>query len=222
MSTTHNAMLANVKYMCGNKNGIDATITNNINHAIKQLVLQVRPQEAWSTTTFSTSSATAAYAIGSGAAVNITDFMAVLMVRNNTDDVEIKRGDMRSYNRQLQDTSNSGALGRPNRWTRQGNSLILYNKIPDSTARTIKLTYLKSPVAISGSTAFPLNDEWIRPCELLAAALTFTDLADEKNANLKYLAYDKLIGTYDRPESIEDEAPEASVRISHNLNNGDY
>lgn len=218
MSTTHNAMLSNIRYMCGNKNGIDATITANINHAIKQLVLQVRPQEAWALTTFSTSSSTAVYAIASGSAISIADFMNVLMVRNNTNDVEIKRGDMRSYNRNLQDTSNTASLGRPNRWTRRANSLILYNKIPDSTTRTIALTYLKRPADISGTTAFPLNDEWIRPCELLAAGMTFTDLADMANANLKFSAYDKALGAFDKPENIEDEAPEASIMLVHNLN----
>lgn len=222
MSTTHNVMQTNVKLLCGNKNNIDDLITANINHAIKQLVLEVRPQEAWATTTFSTSSGDFLYDIGSGGQINITDFMAVLMVRNNTDDVEIKRGDMRSFNRNLQDTTNSAALGRPNRWTRQGNNLILYNKIPDSTARTIKLTYLKRPADISGTTAFPLNDEWIRPVELLAAALTFTDINDEVHANLKFSAYDKALQAFDKPENIEDEAPEAQIRLVHNLNYGNY
>lgn len=217
MSTTHSVMQTNVKLLCGNKNGIDDTITANINHAIKQLVMQMRPQEAWATTTFSTSSATATYAIGSGSAINVADFLAVLMVRNNTDDVEIKRGGMRSFNRNLQDTTNSSALGRPNRWARQGNNLILYNKIPDSTTRTIKLTYLKRPADISGTTAFPLNDEWIRPVELLAAALTFTDLNDNEHAQLKFAAYDKLLAAYDKPENIEEEAPEASVMFVHNI-----
>lgn len=217
MATTHAAMLSNVKYMTGNKSGIDSTITNNINHAIRQFVMQMRPQEAWSTVSFSTSSSTAAYAIGSGAAINITDFLAVLMVRNTTDDREIKRGGMRHFNQLLQVTSNSAAIGRPDRWTRQANSLILYSKIPDSTARTIKMTYLKRPDAISGTTAFPLNDEWIRPCEVLAAALTFTDLSDERNASLKFMAYEKSLMAFDPPENIEQEAPEAGIRMVHNL-----
>jgi hypothetical protein len=216
MATTHNAMQANVKFMCGNKNNIDSMITNNINHSIRQFVMQMRPQEAWATTTFSTS-AVAAYAIGSGAAINITDFLAVLMVRNVTNDIEIKRGGMRHFNRLLQTITTSGAIGRPNCWTRQANSLILYNKIPDSTTRSIKLTYLKRPDAISGTTAFPLNDEWIRACEILASAYTFVDLADTQNANLKFIAYDKLFQSYDKPENIEDEAPEAGVSFVSNL-----
>ena len=222
MSKTASAMLTSVKLMCGNKNSIDSTIEDNINHAIKQFIMELRPQEAWATTTFSTSNADFLYDIGSGGQINITDFLAVISVRNNTDDVEIKRGGMRDFNRQLQDTTNSSALGRPNRWTRQGNNLILYNKIPDSTARTIKLTYLKRPADITGSTAFPLNDEWIRPVELLAAALTFTDLLDNPNAQLKFAAYDKALSAFDKPENIEDEAPEASIRLVHNLNYGDY
>lgn len=218
MSITATAMLADVKFMCGNKNGIDTQIEENINHAIKQFIMQLRPQEMWATTTFSTSSGDFLYDIGSGGQINITDFLAVIMVRNNTDDVEIKRGGMRDFNRQLQDTSNSAALGRPNRWTRQGNNLILYNKIPDSTSRTIKLTYLKRPADVTGSTAFPLNDEWIRPVEVLAAAMTFSDLNDDAHASLKFAAYEKAIGSYDKPENIEDEAPEASVRMVSNVN----
>lgn len=218
MSTTLNAMLSNVKYMCGNKNTVDDQITANINHAIKQLVMQVRPQEAWATTTFNTVAADFLYDIASGGQVNITDFLAVLMVRNATSDVEIKRGGMRDFNRQLQDTTNTASLGRPNRWTRQGNNLILYNKIPDAVY-SIKLTYLKRPTDISGATAFPLNDEWIRPCELLAAAMTFTDLLDTANAQLKFSAYDQSLAAFDKPENIEDEAPEASIRVVHNVIN---
>jgi hypothetical protein len=221
MATTHTAMLANVKYMTGNKAGIDSTITNNINHAIRQMVMQVRPQEAWATTTFNTADNDSSYDIGSGGQINITDFLAVLMVRNDTSDVELKRGGMRGYNRNLQDTAVDATTGRPNRWTRLANNLIIYSKIPDGVY-SLKLTYLKRPTAISGSTAFPLNDEWIRPCELLAAAITFTDLADQANANLKFKAYDKAIQAFDKPENIEEEAPEASIRIVHNLNYGDY
>ena len=218
MSITASELLTNVKFMCANKGTIDDQITANINSAIKQLIMQVRPQEAWATTTFSTSNADFLYDIGAAGQIVITDFLAVLMVRNSTDDVEIKRGGMRDFNRQLQDTTNTSALGRPNRWTRQGNNLILYNRIPDSTARTIKLTYLKRPADISGSTTFPLNDEWIRPVEILAAAYTFTDLLDTAHAELKFAAYDKELQAFDKPENIEEEAPEASVRMVHNLN----
>ena len=218
MSITAAQMLTDVKLMCGNKAGIDDQIVKNINSAIKQLIMQVRPQEDWATTTFATANADFLYDIGAAGQIAITDFLAVLMVRNNTDDVEIKRGGMRDFNRQLQDTTNTSSLGRPNRWTRQANSLILYNKIPDSTTRSIKLTYLKKPNDISGSTAFPLNDEWIRPVEILSAAYTFTDLLDTPHADLKFAAYDKEIQAFDKPENIEEEAPEASVRMVHNLN----
>jgi hypothetical protein len=202
---------SDVKFMCGNRNGIDSQIDDNINMAIREFALTVKPQELWLSTTFTTVDATAEYTFSS-MSTPVTDLMAILFVRDNTKDIPVKRGGLADYLNQKLDATKSGNTGDPNRWTRFGNALVLYNKIPDSTSRTMRMLYLQRPAALSGDTdTFPLNAEWEQPVKLLAAAYTWLDLNNVEKSNLKIAAYDRFIGTIDSPEQLEDESPESNM-----------
>lgn len=208
-----------VKLKVGNKSGIDDYIDEAINEAILQVIQEAKPQEMWATTTFSTSNATASYAF-TGAAINKTDVYSILFVRDVTDDVEVKHTSYEVWNRYTQSTSNTSTLGAPRLWTRLGNNLILFSRIPDSTSRTIGITYLKRPTRLSAdSDTFPLNDEWKRPVEELAAAYVFMDLnAADKSAAKKAL-YDDMMSRRTSPEAEEDASPWGSAFTPiHNLN----
>ena len=196
-------ILSRVKFRTGFREGADDHITSNINEATRHTIFRVRPQEMQATTTFATSNATASYAFSTIA----SDLLAVLFVRDNTDDVPLLRGDIEHFNRLQQDTSDTSNLGDPRRWARQGNNLILYSKIPDSTSRTIKLTYLKdfTDLSAAGDT-FPLNDEWLLPVEQYAAGLTFLDLNANDKATAKFTAYEQMISSRESPKGIEDES----------------
>ena len=196
-------ILARVKFRSGSKTGADSQVTANINEATRHTILRARPQEMQTTATFATSSGTSSYAFSTIA----TDLLAVLYVRDNTDDVPLLRGDIEHFNRLQQDTSDASNLGDPRRWTRQGNNLILYSKIPDGTSRTIKLTYLKdfTDLVNSGDT-FPLNEEWLLPVEQYASALTMLDLNAEAKASAKFAVYEQMISSRESPKGIEDES----------------
>ena len=212
MSAILTTMRENVRLKVGGKQGIDATLDDNLNKATLYILATYRPQEMWDTASFATSANKAEY-VFEDSPISKTDVYAILMLRDVTKDREILRGSMRHYNRLRQDTSVSTTIGDPRRWTRLGNKLVLYSRIPDSVARTVKLTYLKRPLLMSATQlAFPLNDEWARPVEEYAAFLTWTDLNEPTKAQMRLQSFQALVSTMDKPEAIEDEAPEASVR----------
>lgn len=216
MAATLAQMRTRVKIMVGGKAGIDDTIDGNINEAILQLIQEVRPQEVTTSTTFAAAASTAEYTFSSSP-ISVTDLLAVVMVRDNTKDWEIKRGGKREYNRFPQDTSVAGNLGDPHRWTRIGNKLILYNKIPNSLTRTIELTYLKRPATMTSVVNFPLNEEWRKPVERLAASMTWADLSKMDLSSFHASVYREMIAIRQNPEAIEDEAPEAQMIPISNL-----
>lgn len=210
MAETLADMRTRVKILVGNKSGMDDHIDDNINEAVLQLLQEVMPQEVWTDTSFSLTASTAEYTFSSSP-ISKTDVWCVVMMRNTTDDEEIPRGGPRHYNRLGQDTSDASNLGKPTRWTRIGNKLVIYNKIPDSTSRTVKLTYIARPTTMDASNDFPLNEEWRKPVEALAAALTWTHLNDMQKASLHMSSYRELITLRQKPEEKEDEAPEAQL-----------
>lgn len=207
-----------VKFMLGNRAGIDSQVDDNINLAVREIALTIKPQELWVSTTFTTSNATAEYAF-SGMSTPVTDLMAILFVRDNTKDVIVKRGGLYDYMNQRHDTSNSSSLGDPNRWTRFANTLVLYSLIPDSTSRTMRMIYLQRPAALSADTdTFPLNAEWEQPAKLLAAAYTWLDLNNAEKATQKMAAYDRYLRTVETPEELEAQSPETKMNFISNPN----
>lgn len=215
MAATLTTMRATVKLKVGNKGGIDSTLDANINNAVLYVLWAFRPQEEWATVTFNTANGTSEYTFNqAGSALGVLDVYAFLMIRDMTKDREVLRGGMRHYNRLRQDTAVSSTKGSPRRWTRNGNKLVLYARIPDSVI-SIKATYLKRPAVMTAgppAVDFPLNEEWQRPVEEYAAFLTWSDLNEGNKAATKLQAYQALVSTMDRPEAIEDEAPEAAIR----------
>lgn len=217
MAATLVQMRARVKRMAGGKTQIDDVIDDNINEAILQLIQEVRPREMTEYKSFSAVSTQAEYTFVTD--ISITDCYAVVMVRDETKDWEIKQGSERQYNRLRQDTSVSSTLGNPHRWCRIANSLFLYNKIPDSTTRTIGLWYLERSPTMTASQDFPLNEEWRKPVERLAAALTWADLNKPELHQMHYGIYQTMLLRRETPDGIEDEAPEAQmVPISNVVN----
>ena len=200
----------------GGKSNIDSLIDENINEAILQVIQEAKPQEMWEDDTFTTTSAQAEYTFSG---ISITNALAILFARNTTKDYEIKHTSYEVWNRYKQDTTSSSSLGDPHLWTRYQNGIILFGRIPDSTARTIQWIYLKRPTRLSADAdEFPLNDEWKRPVEELAAYLTLRDLNSDK-AELKLGVYQQLMGTRHTPEGEEDASPEGAAFIpTSNLN----
>ena len=217
-----------VKFQLGGKANIDTQIDDNINSAIYQLIMEMKPQEKWAEVILetNTTTATAEYAFnqstggvwGAAQTATLEDVLAILMVRNDTKDVEIRRGGNHDYNNSRNDTTVSGNTGDPHAWTRRGNTFVLYNRLPNTTARSLTVTYLQRPAELTADTnTFPLNREWERPAELLATAFVWQDLNNPQMAAARMQSYRDLLVNMDKPESLEDETGEAQLVHMSNL-----
>jgi hypothetical protein len=210
MADTLGTMRTKVKFELGNKAGIDTVINDAINDAIIEVASSFQPQELLASATGSTSNQTSSYSFSS--VFSITDVLAVVGVRNNTDDYRLKRGSMLEFMLAKKSTTYSSGFGRPNKWTRQGNNLILYSLIPNSTARTIQVYYVQRPAELTAdSDVFPLNREWERPVQLLAASYVWGSMNNLEKAQLKTQQYQETIRRRELPEELEDESPETQL-----------
>ena len=212
MASTLATLRDRVRYRVGNKSSVNSRIDDNLNKAVLHLVRQVRPQEAITSTTGNTASGDFDYALAS-------DCLAIVMVRDTTNDIEILQGSVTHFNRFKQDTTDSSTLGRPRRWTRIGNELILYQKIPDGVYG-YKYWYIKRPTTMDSSNNFPLNDEWEEAVVELAAAFCWRDLNAADKASLHFSAYTEMLGSTEEPEEIEDESPEGGFYYVSNTYRG--
>ena len=213
MAETIENLRSRVKFRLGSKSGMDGRIDDNINKAIIHLIRQVRPQEAVSSSTSTTtSSGTIEYSLAS-------DVLAIMAVRDTTNDREILNGSLPHFNTFKQDTSDSSTLGKPRRWTRIANKLVLYQKIPDG-AYALKYWYLKRPTKMDSSNDFPLNDEWEEPVVELATAFSWRDLNAMDKAQLHFTAYGEMVQSGEKPEEIEDEVPEGGLLPVSNIFRG--
>lgn len=207
-----------VKFEVGNYQGGDSRIDDAINDAIIEIALTWKPQELIATATGTTSNQTAEYTFSS--TFSATDVLAIRGVRNDTDDYRMKRGSLLEYLLVPRDTNEGSNFGRPNKWTRRGNSLVLYSQIPDSTSRTIRIYYVQRPTALSADAdTFPLNREWERPTILLASAYLWASLNNTEKSRWKNTQYEMSVARRDQPEDIEDESPEVQLVPVANVGN---
>ena len=216
MADTLATLRTKVQFEVGNKNGITQIIDDAINDAIIEVVSTFQPQEMVTSATGSVANQTSSYSFSS--IFSATDVLAIVGVRNDTDDYRLKNGSLLEFLLARTSTTGSSNFGRPNKWTRQGDNLILYSMIPDVTARTIRMYYLQRPAEITAAaTAFPLNREWERPVVLLAASYVWASLNNVEKANLKEQQYVATVSRRDTPDELEDESPERQFVPMSNL-----
>jgi len=216
-------MRGRVKLALANKEGMDATINQNLNEATLQHTLRVHPKEMQTSTTFATTGAIAEYGYGISDTIAVSDLYAFLYVRDSTDDVPILQGNETEWNDSRQSLTDTALHGDPRKWLHIEKKLVLYAQIPDTTSRTIKVRYLKRPATMTSAVDFPLNAEHERPVEQLAKALTWLDLGNEEKAQAAVAAYESLIGARFEPVDFEDMSPEFRFTPVHNLIlDGDY
>ena len=210
MADTLGTIRTKVKFECGNKTGIDQVMDDAINDAIIEVVSTFHPQEMLASATGSAANQTSSYSFSS--IFSVTDVLAIRGVRNDTEDYRLKNGSMLEFMLHRTSTSSATNFGRPNKWTRQGNNLILYSQIPDATARTMRIYYVQRPAEITAdATAFPLNREWERPVVLLASSYVWGSLNNAEKAGLKDQQYQATVLRRDTPEQYEDESPERQL-----------
>lgn len=203
----------------GRKAGMDSKIDSNLNEATLQILKRMRPKEMQTVTTFSVADGDFDYTIAAAGDIAVADLYAILMVRNNTDDYRLTRGTLAEFESMKQ--SGSSAKGRPYKWFHYGNNLFLYDRIPNSTARTIQVRYTKRPATMTSAVDFPLNDEWVNLTEELATSMSFANLNQFDKAQLHGQMFEALIQKMETPEQIEDEAPDGQVFMVSNTGIGD-
>ena len=214
MADTLGTMRTKVKFECGNKQGIDTVIDDAINDAIIEVALTFQPQELITSASGSLSDETSSYSFSS--VFSVTDVLAIVGVRNTTDDYRLKRGSLLEFMLSKKATGGN-YFGRPNKWARQGDNLILYSLIPDGTTRTVEMYYVQRPAELTAdANTFPLNREWERPVALLAASYVWGSLNNMEKATLKDQQYTALVSRRDTPEELEDESPEAQLVMVSN------
>jgi hypothetical protein len=218
MADTLATMRTKVKFELGNKSGIDTVIDDAINDAIIEVAQTFQPQELIASASGSAANQTSSYSFSS--IFSVTDVLAIIGVRNTTDDYRLKNGSLLEFMLEPKLTTQSSNFGRPNKWTRQGNNLILYSQIPDSTARTIEIYYVQRPAELTADAdTFPLNREWERPVALLASSYVWGSLNNSEKAQLKDQQYQSTIVRRDTPEELEDESPERQLVPVSNVDN---
>jgi hypothetical protein len=202
-------MRTHVKFMVGNKSNIDSIVDNNINEATLQITISQKPKEMQTSTTFTGASGDFDYTIASGGDIAVTDLYAVEMVRNNTEAYRLHRGTLWEF----ENVDQTATGEQPSKWFHRGNVLYLYDPVPDASNDTFRVQYIKRPTALSADAdTFGLNDEWIKPVEVMAAALTFADLNEFDKAAGKAQELAQLLQTRQIPEAMEDEmTPEAHL-----------
>lgn len=208
------SMRANVTFNVGRKAGMDAKIDLNLNEATKQIVKRMRPKEMQTSTTFTTADGDFDYSIAAAGDIAVADLYAILMVRNNTDQYRLTRGTLAEFEAGKQ--TGSSAKGKPYKWFHYGNNLFLYDRVPDATARTIRVRYTQRPALMTSVVDFPLNDEWVNLAEELATAMSFANLNQFDKAQLHGQMFESLIQKMETPEQIEDEAPDGQVFMVSN------
>ncbi len=212
-------MRANVVFNVGRKAGMDAKIDSNLNEATLQILKRMRPKEMQTVVTFTTTQADFDYTIAAAGNIAVANLYAILMVRNNTDDYRLTRGTLAEFESVKQ--SGSSSQGKPHKWFHYGNNLFIYDRIPDSTTRTLQVRYTQRPATMTSSVNFPLNDEWVNLTEELATAMSFANLNQFDKAQLHGQMFESLIQKMETPEQIEDEAPDGQVVMVSNTDIGD-
>jgi len=210
-------LLDEVKFNLGGKDDMDTRITKQINEAMLQLVVEVRPMEMQEVTTFSTAAGQFEYTIGptGDIVVPLDNYYATLALFDTEDDQVIFAGSLENFN--LQRRTSTTSTGEPRKWFRYENSIYLYRQVPRDV-RSIEVRYLRRPPAMSALTdTFPLNDEWVNPVEHLATALMFGKLNENEHAAAWSASYRNLLNFRETPQMIEDEAPEGVMAPITNL-----
>lgn len=211
-------MNSRVAFGLGQKGGISSHIDTALNEATLQHVLRVKPKESQDNGSFSITNATAAYDLGTNVS---TSAYAVMYVRNTTDDEVLVQGTEYEWHLQKQDTSVASNLGQPHKWAHVEDDLVIYDKIPDSTSRTIEVRFLARPATMTSAVAFPLEEEHERVVEQLAKSLVWLDLGNEQKAISAMQSYEALLEVRFQPEEVEDEHAIFQMTPVSNLDNAD-
>jgi len=197
-----------VQYHIRQRTDLITYVKSKINQAVLDVMLLVKPPEFFSTVTITTTTQTPDYDI-----LATSDVLAVLgatLLNTNIDsnDRRLIRGNWREFDAMDQDFTDSNNIGRPRKYFRYANEIILYNKVPDDNDGnnwSIQVRMLLRPTVLSADAdTFPLNAEWEEPTVLRAAYKLFTLTGDrERREETMALFQESINFVLDNSKDIE-------------------
>lgn len=193
----------------GNRQDLSSFVDEKINIATLEVMMMVKPPEFFDTFDITTSDGVSAYDLSSEGIV------AVLGVKNATDKERLIRGTFQEL-----DEMDETTTGKPKKWFRYGNEIVLYNRVPDDNSGdnysiTVR-TFERPTVLTSDSDTFPLGLEWEESVIFLAASKMLVLLNQKDAATMKKQEFaDSLASIVKRYQELEDEVDkDASMRLT--------
>ncbi len=200
--------------------GLTTSVKQKLNEALLEVMLLAKPPEFYDKTPITTVAGTSAYDL----TAQSKDILAVVGVTvDGTSTVKptrLTKGDYREFDEQHQTTD---TRGRPHKWFRFGQEIILYSKIPDAVY-TVTVRHLERPTVMSADAdVFPLALEWEEPVILRAASKMFTLLGNPERKTLSDELFNDAVGfIIDKVGNIENSGDkDAGMRnATHSLKPG--
>lgn len=207
--TTFLELQNEVQFQVRQRTDMSTYVQDKINQAILDVMLLVKPPEFFSTVSITTTAGTPNYDIQ--ASQDVLAIMGATITNTNiqSEDRRLFRGSWQEFDSMDQDFTTTGPnLGRPRKYFRYANEIILYNKVPDdndSNDWTIRVRMLLRPTELTADAdTFPLELEWEEPVVLRAAYKLLTMTGDrERAAEVKDLFQDSVAFVLDNSRNIE-------------------
>ena len=199
---------------------LTTSVKQKLNEALLEVMLLVKPPEFFETTDIATVAGTSAYDL-TAQSNNILAIVGVTIGSTATvKPTRLTKGDYREFDEQWQ---TSDTRGRPHKWFRFGQEIILYNKIPDAVY-TVTVRHLERPTVMSADAdVFPLALEWEEPTIMRAASKMFTLLGNPERKSMSDQLFNDAVGfIVDKVGSIENASDKDSGmrNATHSLKQG--
>jgi hypothetical protein len=200
--------------------GLTTSVKQKLNEALLEVMLLAKPPEFFETTPVTTVAGTSAYDL-TAQANNILAIVGVTIDGTATvKPTRLKKGDYREFDEQWQTTA---TRGRPHKWFRFGQEIILYDKVPDAVY-TVTVRHLERPTVMSDNAdVFPLALEWEEPVILRAASKMFTLLGNPERKAMADALFNEAVGfLVDKVANIENAGDrDAGMRVgTHSMRQG--
>lgn len=182
-------------------------VDNAINRTVREVNRMTRLREMEAKGNFETADGQSKYLIASETVTSIDPY-AILYVRNNESDQEkpLNRVEYEDYLKI--DRTDTNKRGVPTEYTIFGDSLYLFNNVPDSNSSnnyTIELSWHKRAALLSSDadeTEFPV--EWDEVIEVGATARMFRLLNEPDLYQVNQAEYQRLLSLWQSPRAEED------------------
>jgi len=179
----------------------DTDLTERLNEAQREIAMRYKLYTTRKLCTFDTTGEEARYALPA-------DCYAVLRLRDNTNNLRLKRVGDNAYSRRSDETS-----GKPTEYTRHRNWVVLMP--PPDDAYEMEMYYTLLPVDMVDSSDEPVIPEaWHKGMARLARALHFDDVGDFPKATAAMAAYNRWLQTMPTEIEQEIEHSDSGVEVS--------